>query len=193
MKNFILLIWLMVSSGSQLSAQSSLGAFTQNTNPHKVKLFLVNQEIENGILYSIQQDSVLIADYSKKKGTLIIEKIKAFEISRIEMIKTLDPNKTKRGARTGGTIGIIPGALLGIFGIVFESEYDGQATISIPIALGLTAATYGIGVGIGAAIGSNYTEYQIDYSWSKYQGFRNDLVKNAYRYDIQTAPEDSKK
>lgn len=193
MKKIFSLFLILASFVGHVLAQNSFDSFPKNPNPHKVKLYLVNQEVAKGILFSVQQDSIWIADYSKKKGQLLVENERAFEVSKIKMIKTLDPNQIKKGIKTGGTIGVIPGALLGVLAIAYENEFSGDVSNSIPIAIGISATTFGIGAAIGAAIGSNYIEYKIEYSWNNYQKVRNDLAKVAYRYGNQIAPLNSKK
>lgn len=182
MKKIILLFWVTVILGIQAYSQEVQNGFFVNPNAFEAKVFLLSQEVEKGLLYKIGQDSVSIASYTNKKSKGNIENLEiiSFHANSIELIKTRDPLAIKRGRKKGALIGIIPGALLGVLLIAVDASSDGQVNESLPLVLLFAATTFGLGAGIGTAIGSISEDFHVDYSWAKFQELKMDLDRRAY-------------
>jgi outer membrane lipoprotein SlyB len=179
MRRIIILFWCAFILGIQGYTQEIKNGYFVNPNAHKAKLYLVAQNVEKGLLYKIDSDSVFLANYKERrsKKSLEIIEINAFPIQSIRMVKTLDRNSIPRGAKKGGIIGGIAGGLFS--GFIFATWGEGNLEYFDSVLL-FTAGVMGVGAAIGAAIGSNSVEFQVDYSWTKFQEMKVALDRRAY-------------
>lgn len=179
MKNLILFLFFFLLVTVSTFSQEVQEEYSVNQNTFKAKIYLSDGSIEKGLLYRIDQDSVLLAHYGQRTPKVPIEilSLKSLSILSIQLIKTLNRDSIRKATGQGAKVGALPGAVFGIFLIAGFPDYPED---TVPLAFGFTALGFGIGAIIGNAIGPDYEKFYIENSSSNFDRVRMELDKRAY-------------
>lgn len=179
MRNLILFLFFFHLTTVAAFSQEEQEGYSVNQNAFKAKVYLSDESKEKGLLYRIDQDSILLAEYEQRnsKTPVKILSYKSLSIQSIQLIKTQDRELVRKAIGKGAKVGAIPGAVFGIFLI---AGFPDEPESTVPLALGFTALGLGIGALIGNAIGPDYEKFPIDNSLANFEQVRIELEKRAY-------------
>lgn len=179
MKNLILFLVFSLLSPIFSFSQEVQEGYSVNQNAFKAKVYLSDGSTEKGLLYRIDQDSILLAHYEQitPKSPVEIFSIKSISVHSIQLLKTVNRDSIRKATGLGAKVGALPGAAFGIFLI---AEFPDDLEAVIPLAFGFTAFGLGIGAVIGNAIGPDYEKFHIENSLSNFDRVRMELEKRAF-------------
>lgn len=103
MKNLILFLFFFLLVTVSTFSQEVQEEYSVNQNTFKAKIYLSDGSIEKGLLYRIDQDSVLLAHYEQRTPKVPIEilSLKSLSILSIQLIKTLNRDSIRKATEIG--------------------------------------------------------------------------------------------
>ena len=144
----------------------------QKGKTYKAWATLMNDTKVKGILYSANEEGILLMDYT------LVDTVAYLDHAKIDVLKLRKKGNVGKGAWIGAISGAAIGAIIG-----FSSGDDPEGAIlgataeqkALGIGLGLAVP----GTGIGALIGSGKKKYVLNGDSNKYLGCLQELRGNA--------------
>ena len=150
----------------------------QRTKHYKVWVTLMNDTKVKGVLFSANEEGILLLDYN------LVDTMAYLNQAKIDVLKFRRKGNVGKGAWIGAVSGATLGAIIGFAGGEEESE-----TVCLPFLVCVetdppsaaeNALAYGIGLAvpgtaIGALIGSGRKKYELNGDSSKYLGYLQEL------------------